>query len=247
MATPGKFPAGVVELMVNGVVHRIDAAMARERKIDGKFTVVAFLREVLELKGTKLGCGVGGCGVCTVMLTRPVFTGRPQTAAQTETVMVNSCLLPLFALHQCAITTVEGVGTSAAPHPIQVAIAESHGTQCGFCTPGMVLPPTHPLSRLAIVPSACLRLFPSSLVLPSTRLPSSNSRSCLCLDRPLSGGLRREVGSSVPNQFRCKLQRSVSSLLSCVWRLASLFGASSPGHVAVHDTGGRTLAVSRRS
>eukprot|EP00037_Helgoeca_nana_P013649 m.125909 g.125909 ORF g.125909 m.125909 type:complete len:131 (+) comp22157_c0_seq3:81-473(+) len=88
MATPGKFPAGVVELMVNGVVHRIDAAMARERKIDGKFTVVAFLREVLELKGTKLGCGVGGCGVCTVMLTRPVFTGRPQTAAQTETVMV---------------------------------------------------------------------------------------------------------------------------------------------------------------
>jgi xanthine dehydrogenase iron-sulfur cluster and FAD-binding subunit A len=82
------------------------------------------------------------------MLTRPVVLrggssgdvdGSIDAAVEVEHVMVNSCLLPLFAVHRCAITTVEGVGDIEAPHPVQKVIAGSHGTQCGFCTPGMVM------------------------------------------------------------------------------------------------------------
>uniref|UniRef100_A0A671SPA3 Aldehyde oxidase 6 n=1 Tax=Sinocyclocheilus anshuiensis TaxID=1608454 RepID=A0A671SPA3_9TELE len=85
--------------------------------------------------GTKYGCGGGGCGACTVMVSRY----DPQTKNINHW-SVNACLLPVCQLHGAAVTTVEGIGsTKTKLHPVQERIAKAHGSQCGFCTPGMVM------------------------------------------------------------------------------------------------------------
>uniref|UniRef100_A0A663DVJ5 FAD-binding PCMH-type domain-containing protein n=1 Tax=Aquila chrysaetos chrysaetos TaxID=223781 RepID=A0A663DVJ5_AQUCH len=85
------------------------------------------------LSGTKYGCGVGGCGACTVMI-----SAYDPVAKQIQHRPANSCLFPICSLHGAAVTTVEGVG-SIKPriHPIQERLAKCSGSQCGFCTPGM--------------------------------------------------------------------------------------------------------------
>uniref|UniRef100_A0A673ZP87 Xanthine dehydrogenase n=1 Tax=Salmo trutta TaxID=8032 RepID=A0A673ZP87_SALTR len=88
----------------------------------------------LGLTGTKLGCAEGGCGACTVMLS------KYQPHLRRVHHSVNGCLAPLCSLHHCAVTTVEGIGSVAGKlHPVQERIAKSHGSQCGFCTPGIVM------------------------------------------------------------------------------------------------------------
>uniref|UniRef100_A0A3Q3F315 Aldehyde oxidase 6 n=1 Tax=Labrus bergylta TaxID=56723 RepID=A0A3Q3F315_9LABR len=89
----------------------------------------------VRLTGTKSGCGGGGCGACTVMVS------RYQPATKTiNHFSANACLLPLCQLHGAAVTTVEGIGsTKTQIHPVQERIAKAHGSQCGFCTPGMVM------------------------------------------------------------------------------------------------------------
>ncbi|QYU67471.1 FAD binding domain-containing protein [Leptolyngbya sp. 15MV] len=79
--------------------------------------------------GTKEGCAEGDCGACTVVLEQPDGTRVP----------VNGCLTLLGQVHGRAVRTVEGLARAGVPHPIQVAMAESDGTQCGFCTPGIVM------------------------------------------------------------------------------------------------------------
>ncbi len=87
------------------------------------------------LTGTKVGCGQGGCGACTVMLShRDLTTGDPVHRA------VNACLRPLVAVDGMAVTTVEGIGSvREGLDPCQFHIAASNGSQCGFCTPGFVM------------------------------------------------------------------------------------------------------------
>uniref|UniRef100_A0A8C1K600 Aldehyde oxidase 6 n=1 Tax=Cyprinus carpio TaxID=7962 RepID=A0A8C1K600_CYPCA len=97
--------------------------------------LLSFLRKNLRLTGTKYGCGGGGCGACTVMVSRY----DPQTKNINHW-SVNACLLPVCQLHGAAVTTVEGIGsTKTKLHPVQERIAKAHGSQCGFCTPGMVM------------------------------------------------------------------------------------------------------------
>uniref|UniRef100_A0A8C0V8W0 Xanthine dehydrogenase/oxidase n=1 Tax=Cyanistes caeruleus TaxID=156563 RepID=A0A8C0V8W0_CYACU len=87
------------------------------------------------LCGTKLGCGEGGCGACTVMISK-YDPFRKKILHHTA----NACLFPICALHHVAVTTVEGIGnTKSRLHPAQERIAKSHGSQCGFCTPGIVM------------------------------------------------------------------------------------------------------------
>ncbi|XP_015676292.1 aldehyde oxidase isoform X2 [Protobothrops mucrosquamatus] len=94
-----------------------------------------YLRKELHLTGTKYGCGIGGCGACTVMIS----TYNPETK-KIHHYPANSCLLPLCSIHGAAITTVEGVGTTKTKlNPIQERLAKCFGSQCGFCTPGMVM------------------------------------------------------------------------------------------------------------
>jgi xanthine dehydrogenase small subunit len=93
-------------------------------------SLLDWLRGPAGLTGTKEGCAEGDCGACTVVLEGADGTRTP----------VNACLTMLGQVHGRAVRTVEGLrGPDGAPHPIQVAMAESDGTQCGFCTPGIVM------------------------------------------------------------------------------------------------------------
>uniref|UniRef100_A0A674F2Z7 xanthine dehydrogenase n=1 Tax=Salmo trutta TaxID=8032 RepID=A0A674F2Z7_SALTR len=90
---------------------------------------------IVLLTGTKYGCGGGGCGACTVMVSR-----YDQIHNRVLHYTVNACLQPICTLHGAAVVTVEGIGsTKTKLHPVQERIAKAHGSQCGFCTPGMVM------------------------------------------------------------------------------------------------------------
>ncbi|KAM3585325.1 uncharacterized protein V6R79_014495 [Siganus canaliculatus] len=106
-----------------------------EKDADPETTLLTYLRRKLGLTGTKLGCAEGGCGACTVMVSRI----EPQSQKLLHHA-VNACLAPLCSLHLVAVTTVEGIGSVAQRlHPVQERIARAHGSQCGFCTPGIVM------------------------------------------------------------------------------------------------------------
>jgi xanthine dehydrogenase iron-sulfur cluster and FAD-binding subunit A len=98
-------------------------------------SLLDYLRDTGKLRGTKYGCGEGGCGACTVTLTSwdPVHMKVIHRS-------IDSCLTPLCSLDQCVVTTVEGIGSKrTGMHQIQEEIAHHHGSQCGFCTPGVVM------------------------------------------------------------------------------------------------------------
>ncbi|KAJ1825003.1 hypothetical protein LPJ60_000296 [Coemansia sp. RSA 2675] len=100
---------------------------------DLDMTLLQYLRST-RLTGTKLGCGEGGCGACTVMVSR-----YDTDESRIIHASVIACLCPLVTIDGKHVITVEGLGTSAKPHPVQERIALLHGSQCGFCTPGFVM------------------------------------------------------------------------------------------------------------
>jgi carbon-monoxide dehydrogenase small subunit len=93
-------------------------------EVEARMTLADFLREQLGLTGTKLGCEHGVCGSCTVLW---------------DGAAVRSCLVLAAQADGANLTTIEGLATGEAMHPVQQAFWEHHGLQCGFCTPGMVL------------------------------------------------------------------------------------------------------------
>ena len=94
-----------------------------------------YLRNARLLTGTKVVCAEGDCGACSVLMLRPQSRGKDAE----HFLPINSCLMPLANLHGTHILTVEAFGTGENLHPAQKAIVDSHGTQCGFCTPGFVM------------------------------------------------------------------------------------------------------------
>ena len=91
---------------------------------DTRDTLLDLLRDRLGLTGTKEGCGNGNCGTCTVLM-----DGAP----------VNACLVLALEVPGRSVTTIEGLSAGGELHPLQQALVEYGGTQCGFCTPGIVL------------------------------------------------------------------------------------------------------------
>ena len=100
---------------------------------DPDVTLLEYLRGI-GLTGTKLGCAEGGCGACTVVVSQFNPTTKKIYHAS-----VNACLAPLVSVDGKHVITVEGIGTVKKPHPAQERIALSNGSQCGFCTPGIVM------------------------------------------------------------------------------------------------------------
>jgi len=96
----------------------------REVLIDPRWTLLDVLRNELDLRGAHRGCDSGDCGACTVLL-----DGQP----------VTSCLVLAADCEGATVLTVEGVSTNGQLHPVQTALVEQGGIQCGFCTPGMVM------------------------------------------------------------------------------------------------------------
>jgi len=106
----------VTRLTVNGQAHDID--------VDSDTPLLWALRDTLGLMGTKFGCGIAQCGACTVHV-----DGAP----------VRSCALPVGAVEDKHITTIEGLGSDDALHPVQRAWVELDVPQCGYCQSGMIM------------------------------------------------------------------------------------------------------------
>ncbi|KAG2330892.1 hypothetical protein Bca52824_002072 [Brassica carinata] len=114
-------------LYVNGVRRVLPDGLAH-------MTLLEYLRG-LGLTGTKLGCGEGGCGACTVMV-----SSYDRTSNKCVHYAVNACLAPLYSVEGMHVITIEGVGhRKHGLHPVQESLASSHGSQCGFCTPGFIM------------------------------------------------------------------------------------------------------------
>jgi xanthine dehydrogenase YagT iron-sulfur-binding subunit len=90
---------------------------------DIRTSLLDLIRDHLELPGTKKGCNQGACGACTVLV---------------DGERINSCLALAVQYQERAITTIEGLGTIDALHPLQAAFIEHDGFQCGYCTPGQI-------------------------------------------------------------------------------------------------------------
>ena len=106
----------LVELTVNGE--------ARTADVPPETTLLLMLREHLGLTGAKLGCDVGDCGTCTVIV---------------DGVSVNSCLMLAGRASGCDVTTIEGLANAEELHPLQQKFEEHGALQCGFCGPGMLI------------------------------------------------------------------------------------------------------------
>lgn len=113
-----------IEVGVNGSTYR--------REVEPRLLLVHFLRDVLGLTGTHVGCDTSSCGACTVLL---------------GGMAVKSCTLLAVQADGAEITTVEGLATNGDLHAVQEGFWEEHGLQCGFCTPGFLMATVQLLER----------------------------------------------------------------------------------------------------
>ena len=113
-----------VRVTVNGRLY--------EEEAEPRQLLSYFLRETIGLTGTHIGCVVGECGACTVLL-----DGK----------LVKSCLMLAVQANDKEVTTIEGLAGDDALHPVQDSFVRNYGLQCGYCTPGMVMAAHYLLTR----------------------------------------------------------------------------------------------------
>jgi len=121
---PEGFDLVPISVKVNGTLY--------ERTVEPRLMLVEFIRETLDLTGTHIGCDTTFCGACTVLL-----NGKS----------IKSCTVFACQAHQGEVTTVEGLANGDQLHPAQKSFAESHGLQCGYCTPGFLMSTAYLLSK----------------------------------------------------------------------------------------------------
>jgi nicotinate dehydrogenase subunit A len=114
-----------IELRINGTTHAVD--------VPPTATLLSVLRDDLGLTGTRYGCGIGRCGACFVLA--EAGAGAPGSGATA----VASCVLTAEQAARMEITTVEGLASPDALHPVQDAFIAEDAMQCGYCTSGMVI------------------------------------------------------------------------------------------------------------
>ena len=152
-----------VSLKVNGTVHSVTA--------DLDTPLLYVLRNDLGLNAAKFGCGLGQCGACTVLV---------------DGAASRSCIMPIGALTQSEITTLEGLGTLEQPHPLQSAFMGEQAAQCGYCIAGMIMTakelldrmprPTEADVRAALAPNLCRCGTHNRIVRAVMRAAQANGR-----------------------------------------------------------------------
>ena len=115
-----------ISINVNGVDHRDE--------VEPRLLLVHYLRDVLNLTGTHVGCETSLCGACTILL---------------DGQAVKSCTMFAVQADGAKLTTIEGFATNGELHPVQEGFWERHGLQCGYCTPGMIVASAQLLDRNA--------------------------------------------------------------------------------------------------
>ncbi|CAF0786586.1 unnamed protein product [Adineta steineri] len=127
----------VIPPTIDYLLFYVNGKQVIEHNAEPDWTLLWYLRNKLNLTGSKLGCGEGGCGACTVLISQCINRHTGHLEHRT----VNACLAPLCSVDGCHIITVEGLGSVAKSnlHPAQSRLAEMYGSQCGFCTPGIVM------------------------------------------------------------------------------------------------------------
>jgi len=130
-----------IALKVNGRSHTVD--------VDPTTPLVYVLGDDLDLHGPKFGCGLGQCGACTVIV---------------GTKAVRSCVTPVSSVKGAEVTTLEGLGTPQAPHPIQQAFIDEQAAQCGFCLSGVILTAKAFLDAQPVASDADIRQALSSVL-----------------------------------------------------------------------------------
>jgi aerobic carbon-monoxide dehydrogenase small subunit len=113
-----------ISVTVNGTTH--------QKEVEPRLLLVHYLRDVLGLTGTHIGCETSLCGACTVMV---------------DGQAVKSCTVLAVQADGASVTTIEGLADGSTLHPMQQAFWEHHGLQCGYCTPGMIVAATQLLQR----------------------------------------------------------------------------------------------------
>jgi carbon-monoxide dehydrogenase small subunit len=115
-----------ISISVNGVSH--------QHEVEPRLLLVHYLRDVLGLTGTHIGCETSLCGACTILM---------------DGQAVKSCTMFAVQADGAQITTIEGLAKNGELHPVQEGFWERHGLQCGYCTPGMIMAATQIIDRNA--------------------------------------------------------------------------------------------------
>ncbi|KAL2608710.1 hypothetical protein R1flu_027283 [Riccia fluitans] len=118
----------------SNLVFALNGERVELKDVDPQTSLLNYIRDETDYKGTKRGCGEGGCGSCVVMLSK-----YDPESKEVEEFTINSCLAPVCSVDGCAVTTTEGFKHGKEPHPVHTRLAGFHGSQCGFCTPGMAV------------------------------------------------------------------------------------------------------------
>jgi len=113
-----------ISINVNGVDHAAE--------VEARLLLVHYLRDVLGLTGTHIGCETSICGACTILL---------------DGQAVKSCTILAVQASGSNVTTIEGFATNGNLHPVQEGFWEQHGLQCGYCTPGMIIAASQIIDR----------------------------------------------------------------------------------------------------
>ena len=139
----GRLARDHLRLAVNGALHEV-------RGDDAFLPLSTWLRERLRLVGTKIVCSEGDCGACTVLVGRQATESNasgprvgtspvPSGASRIQYTSLDSCIAFLYQLDGAHVVTVDALGAGGALHPVQRAMVEKFGSQCGYCTPGFVM------------------------------------------------------------------------------------------------------------
>jgi carbon-monoxide dehydrogenase small subunit len=113
-----------ISINVNGVDH--------SNEVEPRLLLVHYLRDLLGLTGTHVGCETSICGACTILI---------------DGQAVKSCTMFAVQADGCNVTTIEGLAANGNLHPVQEGFWEKHGLQCGYCTPGMIIAASQLIDR----------------------------------------------------------------------------------------------------